>query len=244
MPKLIVLIDAELDETLTTFEKQENRLANKGKPLIDKNMPAIAGQLALSHELKHGMTTNIKGFTELTHPIIKTKEAADIVNKFKVLLKRIDDYEENVFLKWAFAAEKITEKGLNLPLIVREKDQTLKVNFGKQTLNILSEVKNLRRDFPERPVPQKAGEIFRRFEEYRKYNNSLDQMVYLYNFVKLNVNQYELKLIEREFADIDKELEPAEKTLNWKKTPCMLPPMTKKSLFSSFKAETEKNIKF
>ena len=96
MPKLIVLIDAELDATLTTFEKQESRLANKGKPLIDKNMPAIAGQLALSHELKHGMSTIIKGFTELTHPIINTKEAADIVNKFRVLMKHIDDYEENV----------------------------------------------------------------------------------------------------------------------------------------------------
>ena len=40
--------------------------------------------------------------------------------------------------------------------------------------------------------------------------------MYLYNFIKLNVNQYELKLIEREFADIDNELEPAETTLNWK----------------------------
>ena len=42
MPKLIVLIDAELDATLTTFEKQENRLANKGKPFIPKDFQRAA----------------------------------------------------------------------------------------------------------------------------------------------------------------------------------------------------------
>ena len=217
MPKLVTLIDAELDETQLTFEKQEKRVSKNGRPLIDRNMPAIAGQLSLSQELKHGMKANIKNFKELKHEIIQSESAVAIVKKHDSLLKFIDDYEENVYLTWAFAAEKITEKGLNRPLVKRvEVDQTLKVNFGKETLQILEEVKNLRRDFPERPVPQKAGEIFRRFEEYRKYNNSLEQMVYLYNFIKLNVIPEELKLIEREFADIDKDLEPAEKTLTWK----------------------------
>ena len=74
---------------------------------------------------------------------------------------------------------KKTESGLSIPLLKRiEKTQTLKVNFGTETSEIMSEVRNLKRDYPERPVPQKAGEIFRRFEEYRKYNNSLEQMVF------------------------------------------------------------------
>ena len=161
MPKLVTLIDAELDETQLTFEKQEKRVSKNGRPLIDRNMPAIAGQLSLSQELKHGMKANIKNFKELKHEIIQSESAVAIVKKHDSLLKFIDDYEENVYLTWAFAAEKITEKGLNRPLIKRvEVDQTLKVNFGKETLQILEEVKNLRRDFPERPVPQKAGEIF------------------------------------------------------------------------------------
>ena len=217
MPKLIEILNTELDATSKTFEKQEARLSKNCKPIIDRNMPVIAGELSLSYELKHTMSANIKSFKEINHPVIKSKDAAEILKKFETIKKVIDDYEENTYLNWAFAAEKKTEEGLNRPLILRQGTVSiLKVNFGKETLEILSEVKNLRRDFPERPVPQKAGEIFRRFEEYRKYNNSLEQMVQLYNFIKRNAVTEELLLIERDLAEIDKDLEPAEKTLTWK----------------------------
>ena len=137
--------------------------------------------------------------------------------KFNDLQKTIDEFEENVYLTWALAAEKKTEAGLRRPLLIRDsKNKTLKVNFGKEIIDILSEVRNLRKDFPERAVPQKAGEIFRRFEDYRKYNNSLEQLVYLYNFIKLNILPEELKLIERELEDIDNELHAAENELTWK----------------------------
>ena len=54
--------------------------------------------------------------------------------------------------------------------------QTLKVNFGRDTLAILNEVKHLSKDFPKREVPDKAKEVFRRFDDLRNYNNSLEQV--------------------------------------------------------------------
>ena len=54
--------------------------------------------------------------------------------------------------------------------------QTLKVNFGRDTLAILNEVKHLSKDFPKRDVPEKAKEVFRRFNDLRNYNNSLEQV--------------------------------------------------------------------
>ena len=54
--------------------------------------------------------------------------------------------------------------------------QTLKVNFGRDTLAILNEVKHLSKDFPKREVPEKAKEVFRRFDDLRNYNNSLEQV--------------------------------------------------------------------
>ena len=59
--------------------------------------------------------------------------------------------------------------------------QTLKVNFGRDTLAILNEVKHLSKDFPKRDVPEKAKEVFRRFDDLRNYNNSLEQVDMTHN---------------------------------------------------------------
>ena len=50
------------------------------------------------------------------------------------------------------------------------------MNFGRDTLAILNEVKHLSKDFPKRDVPEKAKEVFRRFDDLRNYNNSLEQV--------------------------------------------------------------------
>ena len=57
-----------------------------------------------------------------------------------------------------------------------QETHTLKVNFGRGTLAILNEVKHLSKDFPKREVPEKAKEVFRRFDDLRNYNNSLEQV--------------------------------------------------------------------
>ena len=85
-------------------------------------------------------------------------------------------YEDMVYTNWALAAEQRTSEGLNRPLVVRDSTNgTLKVNFGKETLETLMETKNLKKDFPRRDVPKKAREIFKRFSDFRNYNNSLEQ---------------------------------------------------------------------
>ena len=55
------------------------------------------------------------------------------------------------------------------------------MNFGHDTLAILNEVKHLSKDFPKRDVPEKAKEVFRRFDDLRNYNNSLEQVDMTHN---------------------------------------------------------------
>ena len=101
-------------------------------------------------------------------------------------------YEDMVYNNWALAAEQRTATSLNRPLVVRDpKIGTLKVNFGKETLFILMETRHLKKDFPNRGIPKKAREIFKRFDEYRNYNNSLEQMVALYNYFKTDLEKCE-----------------------------------------------------
>ena len=70
-----------------------------------------------------------------------------------------------------------------------QETHTLKVNFGRDTLAILNEVKHLSKDFPKREVPEKAKEVFRRFDDLRNYNNSLEQVDSDLNFLKVKGNE-------------------------------------------------------
>ena len=125
-------------------------------------------------------------------------------------------YEEMVYNNWALAAEQETAESLNRPLVVREaKTGMLKVNFGKETLAILMETKHLKKDFPDRNVPRKASEVFQRFSDFRNYNNSLEQMVALYNYLKSDTQKCEFALIADDVAKLDKNLHAAEHSLTW-----------------------------
>ena len=85
-------------------------------------------------------------------------------------------------------------------------------------MEILVEVKILKKDFPEKEIPRGAKDIFERFDKFRQYNNTLEKMVDLYNYLRLQTIPEEFKLIEDEIAEIDNDLQPAENTLTWHAT--------------------------
>ena len=107
-------------------------------------------------------------------------------------------------------------QSLDHPLIKRNPTtQTLEVNFGKQIMEILVEVQVLKKDFPDKNIPKAAEAIFCRYDSFRYYNNMLEKMVDLYNYLRLNCIPEEFKLIEEEMIAFDNDLQPAENTLTW-----------------------------
>ena len=216
MPLLITMLNAEMDEAKNIFMKQQKRIKETGKALTDRNMPQVSGQLRFSKEVKDKIGCSIKNFRDLNHPICAGVGGELIIRKYKEMICLLISYEEEVFKNWALSADKKTAEGLNRPLLVREGPRgTLKVNFGRDTLAILNEVKNLRKDFPARDVPERARDIFKSFDDFRNYNNSLEQTVNLYNYLKLHIAQQEYNLIDDEVADLDEKLQMAEVTLTW-----------------------------
>ena len=216
MPQLLKMLNLEMDEAKTIFLKQQKRIKEIGKPLTDRNMPAVAGQLRFSKEIKDRISCSVKNFRELNHPICASTEGELIIEKYKEMVCLLYSYDEDVFKNWAISADKKTAEGLNRPLLVREGIKaTLKVNFGKDLLSILHEVKCLQKDFPEREIPEEAKDIFKSFNDFRNYNNSLDQTVSLYNYLKLNTTKQEYDLIKEEVFELDENLQHAEETLTW-----------------------------
>ena len=216
MPQLVKMLNQEMDEAKSIFMKQQNRIKELGKPLTDRNMPAVAGQLRFSKEIKDRISCSVKNFRELNHPICATGDGELIIEKYKEMVCLLYSYDEDVFRRWAQSADKKTGESLHRPLLVREgKQATLRVNFGKDLLSILHEVKCLQKDFPQREIPEEAKDIFKSFNDFRNYNNSLDQTVSLYNYLKLNTTKQEYDLIKEELFELDEKLHHAEETLDW-----------------------------
>ena len=60
MPKLVLMLNSEMDEAQEIFARQEKRLQEMGKALTDRNMPPVSGQLSFSKELRHKIVTSVK----------------------------------------------------------------------------------------------------------------------------------------------------------------------------------------
>ena len=128
----------------------------------------------------------------------------------------ITSYEEKLFDDWTQSAENLTTENLERPLLVRDDlEGTLSVNFGHNLMSSLMEVKNLKKEFQTRQVPKAVAEVFKRFDEYRKNKNSLDQTVRMYNYLKLNTVREEYSLIEVDIETCDDRLRAAENQVNW-----------------------------
>ena len=62
MPLLVTMLNQEMDESKVIYTKQMNRIQSKGKPIVDRNMPIMAGQLKWTLELKGKMSFSVKSF--------------------------------------------------------------------------------------------------------------------------------------------------------------------------------------
>ncbi len=67
----------------------------------------------------------------------------------------------------------------------------------------------------EENIPESASALYTKHETLRKYVANLDLTVAWYNKIRTTVLEVEFPLIEGQLADIDRNLERAEKSLNW-----------------------------
>ena len=217
MPLLVVKLNEEMDDSKCIFNKQKGTIKNFGKPKTEKNMPIVSGQLKFVNELRTKVTKSVLAFKNIGHPICYSPGADLVFKKYKKLSANLSAYEDEVFKQWAVLAEKTSLDGLERPLLVRSANKgTMRVNFGRDTMAILVEVKHIQKDFTNRKIPEKAKNIFKRFEEFRSNINCLDNIVDLYNYLKTDTSEHDQKLIKEEIDAIDQKLLPFETFMTWK----------------------------
>ena len=100
MPKLLEMLNNEMDVAKDNFDQHEARLKVLGVGEMDRNMPPVTGQLGFSQELRwetviivllhmtssrHKIGSNMTSFQEMEHPTATSEEAGHVYAKYQQL---------------------------------------------------------------------------------------------------------------------------------------------------------------
>ena len=217
MPLLIIMLNEEMEDCKQILTLYRRRMRTQGKSASIKNMPVMSSQLKFIQELRKKMTTNIQHFINLDHPICSSSDSQLLLSKYQAFKVELARYADEIYGSWVSQAEKTAMQGVEIPLLVREDNatRTLRVNFDRNTMAILMDVRYITREFQSIKVPQSVMDIFQHFQHFKNVQNTLDSLTDLYNYLKTDTTDIEFKLIEEEVKEVDLLLRSAEKSLHW-----------------------------
>ncbi|TPX33478.1 hypothetical protein SmJEL517_g03633 [Synchytrium microbalum] len=197
----------DLEDVRTIF------LRGRDDPPIHYNMAPVTGAVAWCHELKERIGKAMEKLKSLNHSVMNTEEANIVLSKYNDIKNMLDAYESAVYKKWADTLIDESEANLHKPLLVRNSDGLLAVNFAPKVVALLREVRYL--ESLAVKAPETAARIYSKAEVYRQFIFSLAHISTQYNSIKTSVLEVERPLIESKVLAVDAMVEQSLKTLNW-----------------------------
>ncbi|XP_013068368.2 dynein beta chain, ciliary [Biomphalaria glabrata] len=214
-PIVVNMMHQMLDEAKTMYDKQVAFKAATGKASIHKNMPDVTGSLKWSKEMVDRISAPMANFKRMEHPIMQSEHAQQVYKKYDEMMALLAQWDQQVYNDWTKGVDEACNFNLKQPLITRnEETKLISVNFDPQLVAVLREVKYLEIRSKEE-IPSSAGAMYAKNETFRKFVANLDLTVHWYNKIRETILEVEFPLIENQLADIDQQLEQAEKSLNW-----------------------------
>ncbi|KAG8543423.1 hypothetical protein GDO81_024705, partial [Engystomops pustulosus] len=215
-PVLITTYEEELDDAKAIYDRHMMEVTEQGYPQINKNMPAVSGNLNWAKELRERLQAPYSNFRHITHPCMESEEGKRMKQKYEEMLALLDRYIEKLYEEWCQTVSEKSQYNLMRPLITRDEGSKLiNVNFDPQLVSVLREVKYLQTLHME-TIPKEAEDIFSTKESYRQYTANLELTTNWYNKILSTILEVEFPLVEGQLRDIDVRLKSAEETLNWK----------------------------
>jgi len=155
---------------------------------VELRAPPIASAMRWVHQLGSRITTPIKSFQALQHPIVDSEDAQMLLLRYENLMERLRRFEKEVFDKWTENVPKTIEENLGKSLLMRcENSKTIYLNFDPDLSTILREVHYLRLMNKEN-IPKSGIAFSEEQEVYRSYILNLEKSVEWYNNVRFAID--------------------------------------------------------
>jgi dynein heavy chain, axonemal len=201
------VVQAIFLEGKTLIEKKDSRAP------ISKNLPPVSGALNWTNGLRERIQDPFETLSNLSAALQDREEYKDVEKLYNSLLKSLSECEKARTKDWERQVETQSKDKLLLPLLKRNENGTIKVNFDPELVSLLREVKYLL--LLNLEVPESAREIYDRVEIYRKYTCNLDLIVAMYNNILTTLLPVEEPLLEEKIEKMNRTLTPGFEELNW-----------------------------
>lgn len=150
---------------------------------MELRSPPVSSALRWVFQLSSRLSSPIKSFQALQHPIIETEDAQMLLLRYNNLIERLKRFEKEIFEKWAEKVPNQIEMNLKKSLLIRlEESKIIKLNFDPELSEILREVHYLRLMHKEN-IPQCGLAFSEEQEVYRSYILNLEKSIEWYNSV-------------------------------------------------------------
>lgn len=154
---------------------------------VELRAPPVASALRWVHQISSRISTPIKSFQALQHPIVQTEDAQMLLLRFNNLMDKLRKFEKDIFQKWSDNAPQTIESNLMKSLLARvENSKLITLNFNPALSAILREVHYLRL-MHKSDIPKCAIAFSEEQETYRGYILNLEKSVEWYNNVRVNL---------------------------------------------------------
>ncbi|XP_048056692.1 dynein axonemal heavy chain 11 isoform X1 [Megalobrama amblycephala] len=212
--QLLVMFQEEVNLCQHMLDTQRERLRN-GCPVLGKNMPAVAGNLKWSQELRERILSNRSNLSQLTHMPLDSPEAQQVLQVCECVLEVLDKMDEEIYTNWSVGLEELCHTHLNEPLLILDEESSFySVNFNPALTSVLREVKYLG-ILKDHNIPKAAVSLYSKREILHMYTSTLLQITQWHNKLHSTILAVELRLVQSELEEVRCTLMPALKELRW-----------------------------
>ncbi|CAH0551274.1 unnamed protein product [Brassicogethes aeneus] len=215
-PLIVAQLGQQYIGILELFNNELNNVKKiyDGGIVIDKYYPPVAGSLLWLDKLARRIGKPGEDFKALELEIINSDYAKYIVGKYDEMMDILYTARDQIFNEWFSKIPDIIQAGMSKLQLKRGPNGTLIVNFDRELICALREVKYLKHlDLP--PLPEEAESLFSRYEELLYSRMKYKRIAEWYNYMKIDTLDVEYNLIEDEIESIDRLLSEALEVLTW-----------------------------
>lgn len=212
--KLIKTYDEELDTAKRIYDKQLEDTKRLGYAPVHDFQPPVAGQLKWAKELRLRISKPRDQLKLIDHPVMRSEQADIVFAKYDQMEQLITEFEERVYKEWVGSVDEACSFNLNQPILNRNDNNVISVNFDRALTTVLREVKYLK--FLERTdIPESATKLYEQNDKLRQLNANLDRTTSWYNKIRETLNPVEAPIVAKQIEDIDNYLKESETNLHW-----------------------------
>ena len=218
---IVAAVKNDIEEARRTFQ------LHCSNPPLAHNHPPIAGALTWSRGLLERVQLPMQKLKAMDKKILERDDARDTVKLYTVFIGELLDFEKGNVDAWSASIETSTQVKLKNSLLRRELAQDdgafglLHVNFDPLIVKLLRESKYF--ILLGLSIPDRAAEIFKQAEVFRRHTGNLELIVNMYNDIQTSLLPVERPLVRLQLEKLDKALaqgfagdKGASKPLTWK----------------------------